>query len=149
MRKDIRKTIDVPLFGDSVPVDVTFKIIEIVERVYGQTADLVASTLLTDPRQTLRHKVADVIVAWVGNRESLGEYSRTELRGEIMTAPVDVFRVYVGAIQAAVLYSLRYVTEQQFDQLSRGEDLTDDAAGEAAEPVGKPKRKPSSRRVTS
>ena len=122
MAKQLRKTLEIPLpDGDTAAVDVNFRIIEIVERVYNSSADVVASVDLASPRSMLRSKIAAVIVDWLTTTEV--DFKRSELREHIITAEPKLLNVYSGCIQAAVLYSLKYIDEEQFDLLSKGKDL--------------------------
>lgn len=120
--KQMKKTLDLPLpDGDSLTMEVTFRIIEIVERVYNQNADLVVSIDLATPSRMLRSKIADVIAEWVGTRHT--NFKRSEIREFVITRPPDELNVYAGCIQAAVMYSLKYINDDEFAKLTRGEDL--------------------------
>ena len=57
--KPLRATIEVPIGDDDVAVDINWRVIEQVERVFGVLADLVASDILVN--YPTRHKVAEVI----------------------------------------------------------------------------------------
>ena len=121
-KRQLKKTLDLPLpDGETTTINVDFRIIEIVERVYNQNADLVASIDLATPARMLRSKVAAVIVEWLATKET--GFKRSEIKEFVITAPPPMLNVFSGCIQAAVLYSLKYIDEDQFDRLARGEDL--------------------------
>ena len=128
--KPLRKTLELPIFDDTVEVDVDFRLIETVERVFGTVADIVAGdTLVHNPR---RYQIAEVIASWVRSRE----HKRKDVHEHVITAPPERLQVYIGAIQGAVLYSLSYVSEDELDKLARGEDL--DSSGEEDSDGGDP-----------
>jgi len=117
--KPLRKNIDLTISGETVSVSVDWEVIEIVETVFGGMADLVVTdTLVNYPP---RHKVADVICQWVA-KSNPGK-DKAEVRSEVITARHTDFSAYVGAIQGAVLYSLREIDESQLDDLTSGKDL--------------------------
>lgn len=124
---DLRKRIELPLLDDTVELDVTFEIIEVVERVYDMRAEYVAAQL-SRPVKILRKDLANVAVGWMLGRT---ERSRREIREYVMTADGDTLNLYIGAIQAAILYSLREITDEEFERLSKGQDL-DDAPGDGS-----------------
>lgn len=122
MAKHLRKTLEIPLpDGEVAVVDVNFRIIEIVERIYDTNADVVASINLASPEKMLRSKIAAVIVEWLSTVET--NFKRSEIREYVMTAEPKLLNVYSGCIQAAVLYSLKYINDEEFKQLSSGKDL--------------------------
>lgn len=125
MGKQLRKTLEVPIFDEPVLVDVSFRIIEVVERIYSTNADMV-SVDLGNPVRVQRHKVAAVMAEWLRGREKELGHSRAEIIEHVTTAPPDRLNVYVGSIQGAILYSLKYINDDQLAALSRGEDLPDD-----------------------
>jgi len=122
MANQMKKTLELPLpDGETLTMEVTFRIIEIVERVYQKNADMVVSVDLASPIHMLRSKIADVISEWVATRQT--NFKRSEIREFVITRqPMDL-NVYAGCIQAAVMYSLKYIDDDQFAKLTRGEDL--------------------------
>lgn len=121
-KRQLKKTLDIPLpNGETATLIVDFRIIEIVERVYNQNADLVASVDLASPTRMLRSKIAATIVEWLATKET--GYKRSEIKEFVLTSAPSQLNVFSGCIQAAVLYSLKYIDDEQFDKLSRGEDL--------------------------
>jgi hypothetical protein len=126
-QRQLKKTLEIPLPNDdTVTISVDFRIIEIVERVYNQNADMVASIDLANPARMLRSKIAMVIAEWVANRDT--GFKRQEIKEFVMTAKPDQLNVFSGCIQAAVLYSLKYIDDAQFDKLSKGQDLDEPPA---------------------
>lgn len=139
MSKPMRKTLELEVCGQAVDVDVNWRIIEVVERTFGTVADLVASdTLVHNP---MRYKVAEVIAEWVRSRE----LRRKDVYEYVLKCRTEELQVYIGAIQGAVLYSLSYIEEKDFDKLTQGKDLDpDDGEGEKKEE--KPAKKKSASR---
>lgn len=120
--RQLKKTLELPLPNDeTVTLTVDFRIIEVVERVYNQNADIVASVDLATPSRMLRSKIAAVIVEWLSLKDH--GYKRAEIKEFVITAPPPLLNVFSGCIQAAVLYSLKYINDEEFDKLRRGEDL--------------------------
>jgi len=116
-RRNIRETLEVEVAGETVSLDIDWRVIEIVERTFGAVADLVATdTLVNAPT---RHQIADVISEWVKSREM----PKSKIRESVMLASQELLQSYIGAIQGAILYSLSYITEEQLDTLTGGDDL--------------------------
>lgn len=99
---------------------VDFRIIEIIERVFDANAEMIVSITLANPVKVRRTQIADVIAEWLSLD---GQYKRREVREYVITAPAENIRQYVGCIQAAVLWSLAYIDDDQFTTLTKGEDL--------------------------
>jgi hypothetical protein len=126
-QRQLKKTLEIPLPDDStVSINVDFRIIEIVERVYNQNADIVASVDLANPARMLRSKIAMVISDWVALRDT--GFRRQDIKEFVMTARPEKLNVFSGCIQAAVLYSLKYIDDAQFEKLSKGQDLDETPA---------------------
>lgn len=126
-RKNIRETLEVEVCGETVSLDISWRIIEIVERTFGAVADLVASeTLVNTPT---RYQVAEVISEWVKDRS----LPKSKVRESVMMASQEALQSYIGAIQGAVLYSLSYIDEDQLDTLTGGEDLPGDGEEQSEE----------------
>lgn len=116
-RRHIRETLEIEVKGETVSLDIDWRVIEIVERTFGSVADLVVSdTLVNSPT---RYQIADVISEWVKSRDM----PKSQVREAVMLASQELLNEYIGAIQGAVLYSLNYITEEQLDKLTSGDDL--------------------------
>lgn len=150
MTKPIRKSLAIPLFDEEVHIDVDFRIIEHVERVFNVTAEIAAAVELA-PGRVRRHTVADVICLWLQGRELPQNWKRGEIREHVILADAEQMNVYVGCIQAAVLYILRHISGEQFDALARGEDLDadDEKVAEAKKKPSPAKPRSSGRRTSS
>lgn len=137
MSKPLKSTLEIPLDDDEILVDVNWRVIEQVERVFGTLADLVASdTLVNNPR---RHTVAEVIALWAQSRG----YRRREVLEMVMTSDHQTLQRYIGAIQGAVLFVLRHVDEKDMKRLASGLDLDDQEEAEEKPKKGKEKPKAS------
>lgn len=119
----LRKTITLPVGDDEFEIDVDFRVLEIIERVYDMRAEYVAGLLEQDHR-IRRSQVAEVVLGWLSQRsDALVGRRRLDVLEEITTAPEEVLRRYVGAIQGAILFSLKRLSEEDLEKLARGEDL--------------------------
>jgi hypothetical protein len=123
MAGQIRKSLDVPVLGVTVTVDVNFRIIEIIERVYQKKAELAAADL-DSPEKVLRSKVAEVISLWLAPLTN--DFDRIEIKEAVMTSTPEMLNVYCGCIQGAVLFTLKYVTADELEKLSKGESLPEE-----------------------
>jgi len=130
MSKSLRKTIELEFGETEVSLDVTERLVEIVERTCGQVADIVASDLLVN--NPMRYQVAEIIPEWLRVAGS-GNISKAKVKKHVMTCNYEQFIQYVGAIQGVVLYSLQYIDQDQLDTLAQGQDLTDEEADEDGE----------------
>lgn len=119
----LRKTITLPVGDDEFEIDVDFRVLEIIERVYDMRAEYVAGLLEQDHR-IRRTQVAEIILGWLSQRsDALVGRRRLDVLEEVTTASEEVLRRYVGAIQGAILFSLKRLSEEDLEKLSRGEDL--------------------------
>lgn len=146
--KPLRGSVEIPIQDDELSIDINWRVIEQVERVFGVLADLVASEVLV--RNPTRHKVAEVIALWCSGHGM----RRRDIIEEVMTADADDLQRYIGAIQGAVLYVLRHIDRDQMRKLAAGEDLDDgdDEEGEdddsKKKAVATPAEKPSADSAT-
>lgn len=144
MASAIRKSITLNLSGDGfaeeITVDVTWQILEKVERVYATGAESVAAIHLADPMRVQRHQLARVIALWVQGKTKL---NNDQIHEAVLTAPFDQIIRLAGKIQAAVLWSVRgadgkpQITDFQFDELSEGRDIEITAPTPTLEPAKK------------
>lgn len=123
MAGQLKKTLELVISGKTIPIDVDFRVIEVVERVYGANADLVASVDLANPIRVQRYKVANVIANWLSALNT--GLNRDEIKEAVVTASIEELTKFTGAIQAAILFSLKYIDDEQFAALARGDDLPD------------------------
>jgi hypothetical protein len=76
-------------------------------------------------------KRSDIAVVMMGWIDSAGvKVDREQVFEDIITAPEKVIRKYVGAIQGAVMYSLREISEDELKKLADGEDIRQDKSDE-------------------
>lgn len=131
MSKQLRKTIVIPFTTDSkdeeVIINVSWDILEKVERVYGTSAEYVAAQILVNLAHVQRHKIAQVLQLWCqGKNDNL---KQVDIAEAVQTSSQKQFYIYVGMVQAAVLWSIRgpegnpLITDQEFDLLIAGEDI--------------------------
>lgn len=124
MTKPLRQSVSIPIGKSSISVEVTFRILEIVERVYDIRADYVKLALQLD-KYIKRTDVSNVLLGWL---EVVGEkIDREEVFETVMTCEEATLRKYVGAIQGAIMYSLKECTEEELQQLADGKDIRTEA----------------------
>lgn len=128
MPKPLRQSIELPIGEGSIALEVTFRILEIVERHYDLRAEFVGKFILENDARIKRSDVAKIIMAWL---DVIGEKSdREEVFEAVLTASDEKLRKYVGAIQGAIFYSLREITADELKALARGEDIRQAEPGE-------------------
>lgn len=129
--KPLKASIQIPYDDDDINIDIDWRVLEQVERVYGDLAEKIATeTLVINP---MRHKIAEVISSWL----SAKGYKKRDVYQYVITSDAKTLGRYVGSIQGAILYMLRHITDEQLVTLMRGEDL--DEKGES-EDEKKPKK---------
>jgi hypothetical protein len=147
MGAPIRKSLVIPVFDQDVTIDIDFRIIEIVERVFDLSADAVIA-MLSDARRVQRHKVADIVTEWLAFRD-LG-LKRREIREHVMAAPSEVLTIYITSIYTALLFMLNYFDRKdpkenakKFDELVESDEwprLKREASPDAKKNPGGKKR---------
>jgi hypothetical protein len=116
-----KKTLILPLFDKEVAVDVDFHFIQVVETVYGLSADAVIA-LLSDSGKAQRHKIAEVVAGWLASK-NLG-FKRSEILQHVATSKPDLLALYVANVYGALLFVLNFfdrndpeANERKFDEL--------------------------------
>lgn len=136
------------MFGDALALDVDFHLIEVVERAWGMSADGVIAELQIVERIP-RFRVAEVLLGWLANRGPLPSIdpgdgkpprpaTRAELREEVMTAPPELFYRYAVTVQSALLYCLRHMDDEKWEEVRKrveGLDVNGEGAGKKSPPT--------------
>lgn len=145
--KLLRKQFIIPIDDEEVLLETNFRLVEILERVYRLNSDYVAINLLSDERNILRSQIAEVIALWVQGKTA---YKYGDVKELVMGADMDAYKVYLGAIQAVVLFCSRQIDERTFDSLSSGNGLPapeeDEQEEQDEEEVEEPVKKPTTTR---
>jgi len=93
----LRKTIVIPFStpnkSDEVIVNVSWDILEKVERAYGTSAEYVAVQILPNIMHVQRHKLAQVLSMWVQGKTELKQVDIVEA---VQTASQAQFYSYIG-----------------------------------------------------
>jgi hypothetical protein len=121
MGKPLRQSIELPIGESSISIDITFRVIEIIERHYDLRAEFVGKFILENDTRIKRTDVAKVIVAWIDAAGA--NVDREEMYEAVLTAPDPILRRYVGAIQGALWYSLKEISAEEVKTLARGENI--------------------------
>lgn len=158
MSSTLRKHIEVPLpSGEIIGIDVTMRIIEIIERVWDESVDAVISRL-SSSASIKRSLVAETVAQWI-TPAAAPNTSRREIKEAIMRADAEMFGSYAGLVYAAAMYSVRYIEESDFDRavkgiskaLSKAKPVSEEApaAGDGKSGKGAGRRASRSKRTTS
>lgn len=126
--KPLRQQIEIPIGEKRYVVDVTFRILELVERYFSEVHGVAVRAdavfyLLQDDASIRRTDVATVIANWLAAERI--DHDRAEVYEAVITADVETLRVYVGCIVGAIGYSLKRITLDDLKRAARGEDLED------------------------
>lgn len=126
--KPLRQQIDIPIGEKRYVVDVTFRILEIVERYYSEVHGVAVRAdavfyLLQDDASIRRIDVATVIANWLAAERV--DHDRAEVYEAVITADTDRLRVYVGCIVGAIGYSMKRITLEDLKRAAAGEDVDD------------------------
>jgi len=133
---DLKKTLVLVIGGEEIPVDVTMRVIEALERTFDANALTVAAVDLANTLRVKRSQVADAVLEWVRVERSKPKQTRAEMREAILGSPPEEFAAIVGCLQAAALFSIRdptkpngrMIDDEQFAELARGKDLPEKKA---------------------
>jgi hypothetical protein len=126
----LRKTIVIPFSTfdktDEVIINVSWDILEKVERIYSTSAEYVASQIFPNIAHVQRHKIAQILAVW---SQGLTKLKQVEIHEAVQTCSQEQLYRYIGMIQAAILWSVRngkgmpLISDKQFDALVNGEDI--------------------------
>lgn len=122
---NLKKSVYFNVCGEEICLDVTWHMLEKVERVYGMPVDVVPF-YLQDAIRVPRSKVAEIISLWVQEKTKL---TRDQIKEHFFTCQQSEYIKDIGKIQACVLWSLRgedgksMITDAAFDKLVNGIDL--------------------------
>jgi hypothetical protein len=113
----LRKSLVLEILGEEVAIEVDFRLVELFERVWNAPADkLVPLFMAMDGVQ--RNKVADAMADLIGRKAGV-EMTRTQIREAVITAPAVEFYGWVGLFSNALLFTLRHMTGEEYDQVLR------------------------------
>lgn len=116
----IKKSLRLPILDEDVNINVTWHIIEIVEREYECGADIVVAEKFPKPENIQRRKIASIIANWCDSQR-IGK-PHNDVWQYVLTSPLERLGIYVMGIQAAVLYALGSLSSSEFDDLQKDED---------------------------
>lgn len=125
---NLKKTVYFAINGEEIALDVTWDLLEKVERVYSLPCDLVPY-ILQEAARVPRSKVAEVVALWVQGKT---KQTKDEIKEFYFTCPQIQYIKDIGKIQAALLWSLRNedgtptISDKAFDALVNGQDITEE-----------------------
>lgn len=118
--KTLRKSILLTVLEEEVSVDVDFRLLELLERVFDAGSVDRVVPLLVDPTSVPRSKVADVIADLL-MRKASNKLTRSEIREDVITSDLPtVYSGNVAALFAAACYALKQVGSDEFDKINAG-----------------------------
>jgi len=142
----LRKTIKLPLpNGEEVSIDITFRQLEVIERVWNKGLDAVIVEL-SSAGTIRRYLIADVIAQWVPLGSS--GLSSVAIKEAVMLSPPEKFSMYAAMVLTVASYALSYIKDDDFMK------ATDALTGRlkpgpgAQTPPKKERRRPSSKQPT-
>lgn len=137
MAKPLRQTLELTIGEETVSLDVTWRIIEVIESVFERhpelpaaRAEYICKLLLEDEMRVRRTDIARVIADWVRVSGVDVRMTWSQIREYVVIASVAEMRQYVGAIQGAMFYALKEITADELKQLAEGRDLSQGASDE-------------------
>lgn len=97
--------------GEVVAVDITFRQLEVIERVWNKGLDQVIVEL-SGAGNVKRFQIADVIAQWV----PLGSSKMTSaaIKEAVMLSPPEQFSMYAGLVLTVASYALSYIKDDDF-----------------------------------
>lgn len=113
MTQQLRRTIVVEILGEEVSIDVTFRLIEFIERAFDTSADH-AIALFVKAGGVQRRRVADVIADAI-IRTTPSKWARDTIREAVITCSMDEYAQHVAALQSALLFLLKRIDAETFD----------------------------------
>lgn len=125
---NLKKTVYFLINGEEIALDVTWDLLEKVERVYSLPCDLVPY-ILQEAARVPRGKVAEVVSLWVQGKT---KQTKDEIKEFYFTCPQIQYIKDIGKIQAALLWSLRNedgtptISDKAFDALANGQDIAEE-----------------------
>jgi hypothetical protein len=132
----LKKTLVLVIAGEEIPLEVTMRVIEALERTFDANALTVAAVDLANTLRVKRSQVADAILEWLRVEKAKPTQTRAEMREAILGAPPEEFAALVGCLQAAALFTIRdptkpngrMIDDEQFAELANGKDLPEKKA---------------------
>lgn len=108
MGKPLRKQITLEVLGEEIRLDVTHRVIAVLEEVYDQSLDYVIQWELAVPMRVKRSKVAEAIATWISVAGKFPDgMKRREVLDYVMGSDSEELNRFIGALQAAALYCTR------------------------------------------
>jgi hypothetical protein len=109
----LRKTIDLEVLGETITVDVDFRLIEVMERAFNTSADLLVPRFL-NIESLQRRLVADVIADLLVRKGEL-RFKREQVREYVITAEPDGYTLLATQLLIALMFTIRMIDGQKFD----------------------------------
>lgn len=110
----LRKPLVLEFLGEEISVEVDFRLLEVIERVFDAEVSALLP-LLADVGRVQRRLVSEVMADLLTRRAG-NTWSRLDIREEVMTMNVDHYTILVAQLVTAVMFTLRHMTSEQYDQ---------------------------------
>lgn len=131
----LRKSLALELLGEEVTIEVDFRLLEIIERVFDVEVSALLP-LMADVGRVQRRYTAEVLADALTRRAG-NAWSRTEIREEVMTMGVEEYTLLVAKLGAAVLFTLRHMTSDEYDKTMA--ELAEGQKGAKKKPLIRPR----------
>jgi hypothetical protein len=125
---NLKKTIFFNIADEQTSIDVTWSVLEKVERVYNLPCDLVPY-MMQDATRVPRSKVADIVTLLLQDKT---KKTREEVKEFYFSCSQKAYIRDIGKIQAAILWALRddnnqpMISDAAFEALVNGRDLPEE-----------------------
>lgn len=114
MRKPLRKSLTLELLDQVHTVEVDFRLIELMERAFNQSADMILTSFVVVEKVQRRH-VADIVAEMLGRKLDVN-LKRSDIREAVLTMDTEPYIALAVQIQAALLFILKHMTGEEYDQ---------------------------------
>jgi hypothetical protein len=119
MAAPLRKRLTFHVLGQDAGVDVDYSLLETIERVFSVGALDVLIPAFSNPEGVQRRLIADVLADVLG-RVDMKAFPRADVRMEVMTMDFTAYSAIVLQLCAAVSFSLKRATADEFERIIAG-----------------------------
>lgn len=125
MALSLQKSVTFEVCGHEVTASVNFRMLEIAEAVFDRSADMIIAKDLVNPASIKRSLVSRAIAEWIEPNTPQGLKKSEVIEFIGLSKPKD-FGVFSGKLQAALAYSVSYISESDFSRLTGAKEAQSD-----------------------